>query len=373
MAKRKQRSQYLMAEPNWAGISLKQTEEERYTAFRDVQYWIHQEIANKEAYKEFRVWVVKHSGWDKKTQTSVLGNPDWRYLTIGNYAFFQNKVGWMPAQTRAWVDKKLPDLIATGDKEIAEKALKKVVVAIKPKVIRNQLTDFLNAFDEMLDNLVEGKKAGTVEGLLKQIIMIPSELADARAEISKVKDEYDELVRVRKIKGGRSDWDEQLVEGYSHINTPQLRKIMTYFDEGLQSIDTFTATKRTVRRKKPVDPRKIVARLRHLKADKDLNIASINPVDILGSTEVWTYDVKRRRLGLYMSENPGGLGVHGTSITGYDDKLSYEKTLRKPDEQLPLITKKTRKALHEVVGKIRGKQMKVKTRINPNMLILKVQ
>ena len=190
--------------------------------------------------------------------------------------------------------------------------------------------------------------------------------------LSELIDEFKEVQRVRKIRG-RSDWDEQLIEGYSHINTPQLRKIMAYFEEGLLSLDTYTASKKTVRRKKPVDPRKIVSRLRHLKADKDFNIASINPVDILGSTEVWVYDVKRKRLGLYASKNPGGLGVHGTSITGYDDDLSYEKTLRKPDEQLPLITKKSKKALHEQVGKIRGKQMKVKTRINPNMLILKVQ
>ena len=148
---------------------------------------------------------------------------------------------------------------------------------------------------------------------------------------------------------------------------------MTYFEEGLQSIDTYTASKKTVRRKKPQDPRKIVARLRHLKADKDFNIASINPVDILGSTEVWVYDVKRRRLGLYKSKGDGGLGVKGTSVTGYDDGLSYEKTLRKPEEQLPVIMKKSKNALHDTVGKIRGKQMKVKTRINPNMLILKVQ
>ena len=88
---------------------------------------------------------------------------------------------------------------------------------------------------------------------------------------------------------------------------------------------------------------------------------------------MWVYDTKRRRLGLYKSKGDGGLGVKGTSITGYDTDISYEKTLRKPDEQLPEIMKKSRKAIHDVVGKIRGKQMKVKTRINPNMLLLKVQ
>ena len=45
-----------------------------------------------------------------------------------------------------------------------------------------------------------------------------------------------------------------------------------------------------------------------------------------------------------MSKNDGGLHVKGTSITGYDEGLSYEKTLRKPDEQLKVIMSKSKKA-----------------------------
>jgi len=372
MAKLKNRSQYLMAEPNWAKLSLATNEEEKYQAWADTRYFIHQEISSRESYKAFRDWISK-SGWDKKIQERVKAAPDYCYISIGEHAWFSAKVGWMPQQLRDYIEKRLPYLLEKGDKAIEEKKNKSEVIKLKPKVIRTQLEQFLSAFDESLDNLGDGKKAANIESLLKQIVLIPKELAEAHNELSGVKDEIDELVRVRKIKGGRSDWDEQLIEGYSHWNTPTTRKILAFLTEGLTAIDSFTATKKTVRRRKPQDPRKIVARLRHLKADKDFNIASINPVDILGSTEVWTYDVKRKRLGLYMSANPGGLNVHGTSIQGYDDDLSYEKTLRKPEEQLPLITKKSKKALHEQVGKIRGKQMKVKTRINANMLLLKVQ
>ena len=157
------------------------------------------------------------------------------------------------------------------------------------------------------------------------------------------------------------------------MNKPNMDKLVLWLDEFLQIMIAQQQRKTPIRRKKPQDPRKIVARLRYLQADKDLNIASVNPVNILGSSEVWVYDTKRRRLGLYKSKQDGGLHVKGTSITGYDDGLSYEKTLRKPEEQLALIMKKSKNALHDVVGKIRGKQMKVKTRINPNMLLLKVQ
>ena len=230
---------------------------------------------------------------------------------------------------------------------------------------------FLDAIEQSVDNLTSGMKPAGVETLIKSVKINKQEASEAYQEISTILDEFKELVRVRKIKD-RDDWDEQLVEGYSHISRPQTKKIVDYLEDANMQLLTMKETK-VVRRKKPQDPRKIVARLRHLQADKDLGIASINPVNILGSTEVWVYDTKRRRLGLYMSKNDGGLHVKGTSITGYDEELSYEKTLRKPEEQLALITKKSKKALHEVVGKIRGKQMKVKTRINPNMLLLKVQ
>ena len=371
MAKIKKRSQYLLAEPNWATLSLINDEEERAEAFKKTQYWIHQEIANKETYKKFREWVVKCSGWDKKTQKSVLGCPDWRFMTIGQYAFFQLKTGWMTAQSRVWIDGKLEYLIEKGNEAIAEKKEAKKVVVLKPKVIRQQLSMFLDAVELSLENMADGKKGSSVEGLLKSITLNKQEASEAYEELNKTLDEFKEVQRVRKIRG-RSDWDEQLVEGYSHISRPDTKKIVDYLDDANMQLISMKETK-VVRRRKPQDPRKIVARLRYLQADKDLNIASINPVDILGSSEVWVYDVKRKRLGLYKSKQDGGLGVKGTSITGYDEGLSYEKTLRKPDEQLPIITKKSRNALHEQVGKIRGKQMKVKTRINPNMLLLKVQ
>ena len=371
MAPKKQRTQYLMAEPNWAVLSLINDEEEREKAFWKTQYWIHQEIANKETYKEFRDWVKKHSGWDKKTQTSVLGCPDWRYLTIGQYAFFYIKTGWMPLTTRGFIDKKLELLVEKGNEAIAEKKAAKKVVKLKPKIVRNELPMFLEAIEKSIDNLTEGTKPAGVETLIKSVKINKQEASEAYEELSNILDEFKELVRVRKIKD-RDDWDEQLVEGYSHVSRPQTKKIVDYLEDANMQLLNMKNTK-VVRRKKTQDPRKIVARLRHLQADKDLNIASINPVNILGSTEVWVYDTKRRRLGLYMSKDDGGLHVKGTSITGYDDKLSYEKTLRKPEEQLKLIMSKSRKALHEVVGKIRGKQMKVKTRINPNMLLLKVQ
>ena len=277
----------------------------------------------------------------------------------------------LPAQEE-YIYGKYEYFMQTAEKKRIEREQQKAQRETNVKPIRRELDIMITAVDETIDNFMEGKKTGSAQQLTTTCKLNKEESNHVYQEYANILDEFKELQRVRKLKN-RSDWDDQLVEGYSHVNKPNMDKLVLWLDEFLQIMIAQQQRKTPVRRKKPQDPRKIVARLRHLQADKDLNIASINPITILGSTEVWVYDTKRRRLGLYKSKQDGGLHVKGTSITGYDEGLSYEKTLRKPEEQLALIMKKSKNALHDVVGKIRGKQMKVKTRINPNMLLLKVQ
>ena len=371
MARKKQRGPvYLVKEPNWAKFSLETDEDKRYEHFKGSEYFLHSEISDKVLYESVIRWVNEASGWDKETIKLVLAAPAWCWASINKYCFFWEKVGYMPQKMIDYLENKLDYLKERGQKELDEKAER--IAAPKRKIVRINLDLFLNAVEDIFDWLANGRKAQDAVNLVKQCDLNKEEVASAVVELQTTLDELLELQRVRKIVN-RSDWDEQLVEGYSWINRPNTQKIVDWYKEAVTELGTAQERKKVVRRKKPQDPRKIVARLRHLQADKDLNIASIQAVDILGASECWVYDTKRKRLGLYMSKGVGGLGVKGTSITGYDEDLSYEKTLRKPEEQLKNVMSKSKKAIHEVVGKIRGKKMKPKTRINPNMLLLKVQ
>ena len=362
----------MLTEPNWAACSLAETAEQKEEAWKKSRYFIHAEINSKECYKSFRNWIKKGSTWTKKEKDIVLGCPDYCFLSISEYTWFWEKTGWMLPAQEMYIYNKFDYFKQKSEEKAAEKALQQEQKKAVVKPIRRELDIMISAVDEVIDKTMSGMKTSSAQQLSTTCKLNKEESSAVYEEYANILDEFKEVQRVRKNRN-RSDWDDQLVEGYSHVNKPNMDKIVLWLDEFLQIMVTQQQRKTPVRRKKPQDPRKIVARLRYLQADKDLNIASVNPVDILGSTEVWVYDTKRRRLGLYMSKNDGGLHVKGTSITGYDEELSYEKTLRKPEEQLALITKKSKKALHEVVGKIRGKQMKVKTRINPNMLLLKVQ
>ena len=369
MARIKKRNLYLLPEPNWGKHSLATTEEDRLKAWNECSYFIRQEVANKESYRAFRLWAKTKSGWTKDEIKRTLAAPDWAFLTIGDYAWFSEKVGYMIESHKEHIYKSLPKFDVAAARHEAEKATRPTTVVVP---IREELGILLSAVDQIIDRLGTGKKVMENESLLRSLKLNKEEMSEAHQEISYSYDEFSELVRVRNIRG-RTDWDEQLVEAYGHINKPNARAVVAHLKELLDMLQLGATPKKAIRRKKAQPPHKIVARLRFMKASKELNIASFAPVDILGSTEVWIFDTKRKRLGVYMSRLDGGLGVKGTSITGYDDDLSHEKTLRKHEDQLKAFMKLSRNAISPYVDKIRGKKMKVKTRINPHMLLLKVQ
>ena len=82
------------------------------------------------------------------------------------------------------------------------------------------------------------------------------------------------------------------------------------------------------RKAKPVE--KIVGKLKYAKANDQLKLVSVNPADIIGAKELWVFNVKTRKLGNYVAADFQELGVKGTTITGFSESLSVQKTQHLP-------------------------------------------
>jgi hypothetical protein len=102
-------------------------------------------------------------------------------------------------------------------------------------------------------------------------------------------------------------------------------------------------------------------------------LVSINPADIIGSKELWVYNVKSRKLGRYVAEEYKDLSVKGTSITGYNENLSVQKTLRKPEDQLKEFKAAGKVALRKFLDDIKAVDIKLNGRISEDIILLKVQ
>lgn len=129
--------------------------------------------------------------------------------------------------------------------------------------------------------------------------------------------------------------DEQLVEGYSHLTRREMKRFIDFVDgivtDCNQMVQTSKAN-RTPRKRKEVPALKQVAKMKMLREFPDLGLKSAIPTTIIGSTEVWFYNTKYRRIGVLKGENGGTLSVKGTTIVGFDVKESKAYSLRKPEE-----------------------------------------
>jgi hypothetical protein len=182
--------------------------------------------------------------------------------------------------------------------------------------------------------------------------------------------QYEEYLEVAEGK------DEQLKEGYSHLSKAQLKKITAFYNEILTACDMLAQEakiNRAPRAKKTVPADKIVAKLKYLKSNEQLKLVSINPTDVLGAKELWVYNIKSRKLGKYVANEYLELGVKGTSITGFNENLSVQKTLRKPEEQLKEFKAAGKVQLRKFLDDIKAVDIKLNGRINEDIVLLKVQ
>jgi hypothetical protein len=74
-----------------------------------------------------------------------------------------------------------------------------------------------------------------------------------------------------------------------------------------------------------------------------------------------------------VAEDQGGvLGVKGTTITGFNESKSTQKTLRKPEEQVKSFLASNKVELRKFLENIKTTEIKLNGRINADTILLKI-
>jgi len=202
--------------------------------------------------------------------------------------------------------------------------------------------------------------------------------------------DYDELERMptagqlKKMGDLEADLWAQLKEGYAHIKKADMKKIRTAIEELMTALDFVIESAKATRKPRKAKPKsatKLVEKLKFCKTDEKYKLASIAPDQIIGASELWVFNIKTRKLGKYIAKNidpkgmgraGSGLGVKGTTIIDYDEALSVQKTLRKPDEQLKDFKAAGKVKLRKFLEDIKTTDTKLNGRCNPDTVLLKV-
>jgi len=130
---------------------------------------------------------------------------------------------------------------------------------------------------------------------------------------------------------------------------------------------------RKPRKKKPISFEKKVKNLKYKKDDVENKLVSIDPIKIMGSQQLWIYNVKTRKLGVYTANDAAGLSVKGSSIENYKYSESVSKTLRKPKDVLSRVLDGGKVVLRKVMGEINSKPQELNGRINKDTILLRVE
>ena len=277
----------------------------------------------------------------------------------------------------AWLRDAVVKAIESGKDDVdpEEKAAEKAAapqVSIQDRV-REAALSMTEELEDALDSFQRDPESFDLKSF-KVISMLRAKEAKA-AHTRYIKDFYSRtLTELEELASGNAD--EQLREGYEHLNRKNVKKLIDFYQEIMSACDMLAQeakVNRAPRAKKAVSKDKLVAKLKYKKQDEALKLVSINPVDVIGASELWVYNTKSRKLGKYVAAPYQELSVKGTSIIGFDENLSVMKTIRKPDEKLKEFKAAGKVALRKFLDEINATEARMNGRINEEIVLLKIQ
>src|SRR6056300_1210960 len=328
-----------------------------------------------------------------------LGMPDFNPKEAEYWESLAGTMGDLkPASV--FVKKQIAKLIEVGSKIVEEKKEEEkekanVYIPTIQERIRDQSIDMVEDIDVWLETWVEDSdsfdpKAFDFKKHFQKLQPSQAHARKMKSFYDGVLADYDDLERMptagqlKKMSEHDQDMWAQLKEGYAHLKKADIKKFRTAIENLLQALDfvieSAKAT-RTPRKAKPKSATKLVEKLKYLKTDDKYKLASISPDQIVGASELWVFNVKTRKIGKYVAENidPKGMGragsglqVKGTTIIGYNEQESIQKTLRKPELQLKEFKSAGKVKLRKFMEDIATTDTKLNGRCNPDTVLLKV-
>ena len=369
--------------PKWEGHETWDTNQ-FLRQFHSAMAWYRLESSAKELKPKVIDWMGRQ-GCTKEDISAFKKTKDNRCgMTMGAVAACLIK--GMPAvrdefndgrDTAVWLRARINEVIEQGRDDLDDND---TVVEVKKDVyvpsIQERVREVSLGMTEEIEAAIEAfqtdpekfdPKAFKVLNLLKA-----KQAKAAHARI--IRDFYaGDLTELLELASGKAD--EQLKEGYSHRSKKQIKSFIAFLQE-IESACNMLMQEAKVnkkpRAKKAVDKDKIIAKLKYKKSDEPLKLVSINPADIIGAQELWIFNSKTRKLGKYVAAEFQELGIKGTTITGFSETKSVQKTLRKPAEQIKAFKEAGKVVLRKFLEDINAVDTKMNGRINEEIMLLKV-
>jgi hypothetical protein len=234
-------------------------------------------------------------------------------------------------------------------------------------VIRDhKVSECIGVVNGMLDDFGYTKKHFPDNSMADAVL----KLGITNNQKTKIHEHFSNLIVELKqaIDGKNSD----IKESYEGVSKIILKKMYEWLigapSEELLKTVRKTRKPRTLKRKTPAQLLKLFV---YQKSDDELKMGSTDPEDIIGAQQLWVFNTKTRKLGVYYAVDEKGLTVSRKSIDNYNEKTSFCKKLRKPKEILPKVAEYGKVALRHLMDEIRAKSAPMRSRICDTVLLLR--
>lgn len=369
--------------PKWDSVDT-MTTDQLLRHFRMSMDWYRLESSGKDLKPKVINWMSQND-YSKETIAEFKATKDWRSnLTMGSIA--ANLLKGMPdshpemndgRKASDWLRKAIAQAIEEGKydvEEVDENTPAKPIIPVT--TIQDRLRETSGKMAEEIDYALDAFTMDP-ESFDPKAIKIINLLRgkDAKAAHARIiKTFY--MRTYEEVQEAAEGNCEQLKEAYGHLSKVQMKKLISFYHEIISACDMLgqeAKVNRKPRAKKAVPKDKIVAKLKYAKTNEPLKLVSINPADIIGSKELWVYNTKSRKIGKYVASEYLELSVKGTSIIGYNENLSVQKTLRKPEDQLKEFKAAGKVQLRKYLDDIKAVDIKLNGRISEDIILLRVQ
>jgi hypothetical protein len=371
---------YTGPEPTWDDPAI--TDEKFNTALIKAFNYYNYYYKGSDFRQEVVNWLEKNTELTVEQMVLYKASPDYMTpLTAAALVRMQNRGAPLRERHINFIKQKIQEAInhkkssasvlQAAQKEEAGPAIKKpadtMVETIQTRILQ-QARDLADPLDGDVDQIMQG---GAPQVNVSRFL---SEKQVSKPVATKLRAFFSsELDEIKEAKEGK---DEQLEEGYSNLKGTRLKKLFAWYEKTLSDIDSYIKVKqldRKPRKRKAVPADKLVKNLKFLKTHGEFALVSVKPDSIIGSTQLWVFNVKTRKLGVYNAEFGATLSIKGTSIVNFDAVTSVAKTVRKPKEKCAELLKSSKIQLRKFMDGIKATQVKLTGRLNADTVLLRTQ
>jgi len=314
---------------------------------------------------------------DKKEIRLLKKLPDWKMNSTCCYQARMMALGCkLPAENLDYFNECIEELLNEA-KQIQDEKKETKPTAEKPSVqdrIKEQISDYIGEIEEEIDRFTLNKYKSDFD-MYKWLRQNNVKQQQSNAIANHYKALLSELELLVSGNAYDVEGDKQLEEGYSHMKKSEKKRFLDFVNGIVSDAAANAQTQKTTRKtrtKKPASVEKQISRLQFMSENVEYKIASINPSSIIGSNQLWVYNVKYKNLRVYNAMGPAGFSVKGTTLQGFDPDNSYAKALRKPHDVLPQVLNGGKRVLNNLMGNLTTKATEPNGRINKDCILLRV-